>query len=57
MNEYQKHMFAEQLRVSTDKVNQLQNDRTPEGTKEFYKHAQIIEEIAQRMTIYTQYRK
>ncbi|WP_046179241.1 hypothetical protein [Domibacillus tundrae] len=46
-----KEIFAEQARVSSQKIENLRNDTTPEGTKEFYHHVAILEDIKTRLEI------
>lgn len=43
--------FLEQLEASSKALQKYENDTTPEGTKQFYHHAEIIKNIKARIQI------
>lgn len=46
-----KEIFKEQINVSSEALSKYEQDASAEGTKEFYRHAKILEEITLRLTI------
>jgi hypothetical protein len=51
LSESEKEIYVDQIKVSTQKIQELQQDVTPKGTKEFYRHVAIIQDIKQRFEI------
>jgi hypothetical protein len=57
MTEAEKEIFAEQIKVSTQAIQNLKEDATPEGTKEFYRHVAILKDIKARVDIIANHEK
>lgn len=46
-----KEILLEQLKFSSEKLQELQNDSTPKGKEEFEHHVSLINDIKSRITI------
>jgi len=51
LTEQDKAVYTEQIRVSSEAIERLKHDGTAEGTKEFYKHVSMINDIKARFEI------
>lgn len=57
ISEQNKEIFKEQIKVSREALQKFEKDGSEEGTKGFYRNAEILEDIFSRLTIAEQSQK